>query len=116
MAQCANFNIWLYYVIIIYMEDLQYDRKIELNEWLISARWFYMVAVFLIGILGNSMMGVMNFSLVFASIFFLLVVLIFVNAYFYKVLTEIKKSNSVNRLKILSFAQIIMELAVFTLT
>lgn len=97
------------------MEDLQYDRKIELNEWLINARWFYMVAVFLIGILGNSLMGVLNYNLAFASIFLLLIILIFINAYFYYAITAIKKSRSIKHLRWLSLWQIIIELIVFAI-
>jgi hypothetical protein len=41
--------------------DLNYERKLEINEWVITARWFYMVAVFLIGILGNSLISYLLF-------------------------------------------------------
>ena len=95
--------------------EQHYERRIELNEWIINARWFYMVAVFLIGILGNSLISVFAIKFSFFYILFLLLIFIFINAYFYYALTEIKKTKSVQKLKLLSISQIGMELLIFTI-
>jgi len=95
--------------------DLYYERKIEINEWLITTRWFYMVAVFLIGILGNSLISLFAVEFSFLSVAILLVAFIFVNFYFHYTLKQIKKTNSERRLKILSVAQIAIELLLFTI-
>jgi PAS domain S-box-containing protein len=94
--------------------DQHYKRRIELNEWIINARWFYMVAVFLIGILGNSLISLFAVKFYFISLFILLLIFIFINAYFYRAITKIKKTKSVSKLKILSVSQIGMELVIFT--
>ena len=95
--------------------EQHYDRKLEINEWIINARWFYMVAVFLIGILGNSLISIFAVEFSFFSIGLVLLIFIFINAYFYYVINEIKRTKSPEKLKILSVSQIIVELIVFTL-
>lgn len=97
------------------MEDLQYNRKIELNEWIITARWFYMVAVFLIGIMGNSLIWVMNPQYSFLPVFILLMVLVFSNSYFYNAITGIKRMQTFHKLKWLSWGQITLELFIITI-
>ena len=95
--------------------DLQYERKLEINEWIINARWFYMVAVFLIGIIGNSLLGIFTVKTSFFSIGLLLLIFIFVNAFLYFFIDKIKKDRSASKLKALSLFQIGMELVVFTI-
>jgi PAS domain S-box-containing protein len=95
--------------------DLRYERNLEINEWIITTRWFYMVAVFLIGILGNSLISLFAIDFSFFSIIFLLLIVVLVNAYFYSLVTGIKKIKSVNKLKYLSIAQIAIELVVFSI-
>ena len=95
--------------------DFSYKRKLEVNEWIITTRWFYMVAVFLIGIVSNTLISVFEVKFTFFSICFLLLVYLFINAYLYRVLTAIKKHQSEIRLKILSVGQIIIELVIFTI-
>ncbi len=95
--------------------DLNYERKLEINEWVITARWFYVVAVFLIGILGNSLISLFAVRLSFIYLAILLIVFLFINFYFYRVLAGIKKSKIEARakLKILSLSQIVIELLMF---
>jgi len=95
--------------------DFNYKRKLEINEWIITTRWFSMVAVFLIGILGNSLISIFEVKFTFFSISFLLLIYLFINAYLYRVLSAIKKHQSEIRLKILSVGQIIIELVIFTI-
>ncbi|MCK5211340.1 PAS domain S-box protein [Candidatus Parcubacteria bacterium] len=95
--------------------DFNYKRKLEINEWIITTRWFSMVAVFLIGILGNSLISIFEVKFTFFSISFLLLIYLIINAYLYRVLSAIKKHQSEIRLKILSVGQIIIELIIFTI-
>ena len=95
--------------------NYKYERKIEINEWVIVMRWFYMVAVFLIGILGNSLISLFEVKFSFFSIAFLLLIFIFINSIFYRVLESIKKDESAERLKILSLCQIGIELFIFSI-
>lgn len=95
--------------------DLRYERNLEINEWIITTRWFYMVAVFLIGILGNSLISLFAVDFSFFSIMLLLLAVVLINAYFYTVVTGIKKIKSVKKLRYLSVAQIAIELIVFSI-
>lgn len=74
-----------------------------------------MVAIFLIGILGNSLFSLFADKSNFFSISILLLVFIFVNAYFYLLISEIKKTKSTHKLKYLSIWQIGIELIIFTI-
>lgn len=94
--------------------NLQYERRLEFNEWIIATRWFYMVAVFLIGILGNSLISIFSISLTFLYIGILLIIFLIINYYFYLLLSKVKKIKSDKGLKYLSVAQIGLELIVFT--
>lgn len=95
--------------------DSDLRRKIEINEWIIATRWFYMVAVFLIGIIGNSLISLLNVRFTFFTISLLLIAFIAINYYFFHELTEIKKNESKRRLMVLSYSQIIIELIIFTI-
>ena len=64
--------------------NLHYERKLEMNEWVITARWFYMVAVFLIGILGNSLISLFAIRLSFIYLAILLIVFLFIHFYFFR--------------------------------
>jgi PAS domain S-box-containing protein len=95
--------------------SFRFERKLQVNEWVITTRWFYMVAVFLIGILGNSLMSMFAVRFSFFSIAFLLLVFLSINALLHKIITEIKKSQSETKLKTLSIGNIVIELIVFTI-
>ncbi|MEA1963032.1 MAG: ATP-binding protein [Patescibacteria group bacterium] len=95
--------------------DYNYNRKLEINEWIIATRWFYMVAVFLIGMLGNSLISLFSAKSSFFLIGLTLLFFLVVNAYFYHCLSEIKKSGSKRKLKLLSIWQIAIELIIFTI-
>lgn len=95
--------------------DYKFQRKLEINEWVITTRWFYMVAVFLIGILGNTLMSLFAVKFSFFSIAFLLLVFLAINALLFNVLSEIKKSQSKVKLRLLSVGNIVIELIVFTI-
>jgi len=94
--------------------DYNYERKLEINEWIITTRWFYMVAVLLIGILGNSLFSLFTDKSSFFSISLLLIIFLAVNSYLHYYLTKIKKSESKIKLKYLGIWQIAIELIIFT--
>lgn len=74
-----------------------------------------MVAIFLIGILGNSLIGILSKSVSFLYIFLLLAALIFINVVFYFVIANIKQSKSAKNLNRLSLSQLALELIFFTI-
>ena len=96
--------------------NYKYKRNLEINEWLVNTRWFYMTAIFLIGILGNSLISIINNKLAFIYIAILLLLFLIVNSYLNKVLIKIKNSelSSEIKLKYLSIWQIIIEMVFFT--
>jgi PAS domain S-box-containing protein len=95
--------------------DREYRRQVELNEWIVTTRWFYMVAVFLIGILGNTLSTIFEIKFSFFSIAFLLLIYLFINAYFYKLIDDMKRHKSERRLKFVGIGQIAIELIIFTI-
>ena len=97
------------------MIDANYDRRLELNEWLITSRWFYMVAVFLIGIIGNSLISLFEYRFSLFAMGYLLLFYLLINTYFYRLLCQLKKIKSEPKLKFLSLTQILIELAIFTI-
>lgn len=94
--------------------DYNYERKLEVNEWVIVMRWFYMVAVFLVGILGNSLISLFEIKFSFYYIGGLLLIFLAVNSLFYRTLENIKKNKSDEKLKLLSIWQIVIELVLFS--
>jgi signal transduction histidine kinase len=94
--------------------DYNYERKLEINEWVINSRWFYMVAVFLIGILGNSLVSLFEYTFSFFYIAALLLLFLVANSILLLNLKNIKKNKSEHKLRILGFWQIAIELLVFT--
>jgi len=95
--------------------DSTYNRKCELNEWLITMRWFYMVATLLIGILGNYLISLFQQKSSFFAISSLIIIFLIINYYLFKFLAFIKIHQSERKLKMLGIAQIFIELAVFTI-
>jgi len=95
--------------------DSDLKRKIEINEWIIATRWFYMVAVFLIGIIGNSLISLFEVRFTFLLISSLLLTFIGINTYFYHTISSIKRTESKRELRVLSYSQILIELIIFTI-
>lgn len=97
--------------------NYKYQRKLEINEWLVTMRWFYMAAVLMIGILGNSLISLFDIKLSFFQISFVLLAFLVLNGYLYRLVFSIKEKDVENekKLKIASFFQILIELTVFTI-
>lgn len=95
------------------MEDVQFKRKLDLNIWIIGARWFYMTAVFLICAINTSLTAVLSKKLAFLGIFSMAAVMIFANAFLYYTVDRIKNSQAKGRLQFITIGQLGMELAIF---
>ncbi|OGF26415.1 hypothetical protein A2331_05785 [Candidatus Falkowbacteria bacterium RIFOXYB2_FULL_34_18] len=73
-----------------------------------------MVAIFVVGVFGNFLVSLFKIEFSIISISILLLFFIYVNAYFYYTLIEVKKTKSIGKLRALSFGQIALELIVFS--
>ncbi len=96
--------------------DIFYERKLEMNEWLMKARWFYGIGVFVIGLLSR-IISKSNVSFHFWKMILLLVVFYYINIAFIFYLKKIKSGsrNREKKLQSLSLAQMILELSVIVL-
>lgn len=98
--------------------DVQTERKIMVNDWIIRARWLYMLGILLIGILTKT---ISNSNVNFSLFSMLLIVFIFVNLNFFLYILSrkvIKESQNEGRQRVLllflSYLQIIPELIAYT--
>ena len=97
--------------------SIKLDRKIALNEWLVSAKWYYGTAIFMIGlaIFFVADYSIYNRSAYLFSLIFIIFVL--VNFFSYFVIRLIKKKNSGFALTLFSIFQIAVELLlIFSMT
>ncbi len=94
--------------------DLRLERKIEVNEWLVNARWFYMAGIFLLGIFTRAT-GAANIHFPIWLMVVFLLVAIFINVGFYAFLRRQKQSKHPRGLNVLSVSQIVFELVIFCL-
>jgi len=93
---------------------IQLERKIATNKWVINARWFYMVGIFLIGIL-SKMISKSNVGFSFTAMASLLLSFFLFNYIFYFLIKQIEKTESTALLNITSYALIVVELIYFTI-
>ena len=99
--------------------DVQTERKIMVNDWIIRARWLYMLGILLIGILTKT---ISNSNVSFSLISMFSIVFIFINLNFFlyilsrKVVSQGENEGRRNLLlSLLSHLQIIPELFAYTL-
>lgn len=95
------------------MGNLLLERKIQVNAWLIKARFFYTFGVFAIGVLSrilNPESVVISFwrMVWLVSIFYIMDIIFFLY-YLY-----VEKTNSYRHVQIISFSQIIFEVLILT--
>jgi len=95
------------------MGNLLLERKIQVNAWLIKARFFYTFGVFAIGVLSrilNPESVVISFwrMVWLVSIFYIMDIIFFLY-YLY-----VEKTNSYRHVQILSLSQIIFEVLILT--
>lgn len=94
--------------------DIVKDRKIEVNEWLINARWFFTGGVFLIGVLSKYLSSSnVDFSL--WTMVGLLGVFSLVNVLLYVLLGRLKNHKSPASLQTLSTVQVAADLMILTI-
>lgn len=91
--------------------DLIKNRKIEVNEWLINARWFFTAGVFLIGVL-SKFLSYSNIDFSLWTMVVLLVVFGFINILLYVLLGKLKLHRSPASLQTLSTVQIAVDLII----
>ncbi len=94
--------------------NIQLERKIATNEWVIKARWFYMVGIFIIGIL-SKVISKSNVNFSFASMSSLLLSFIIFNYIFYFLMGRVDRTKPTALLNITSLALITIELIYFVI-
>ncbi len=93
------------------MTNIHIERKIEVNRWLIKARWFYGFGIFLIGIVSKILSNSnVNFSVI--NMLTLIIVFTLINVVFEISFRQIRKKRSIRGLNILSFSQMAVELGI----
>ncbi|MFO0718876.1 MAG: HAMP domain-containing sensor histidine kinase [Candidatus Paceibacterota bacterium] len=91
---------------------LIHNNKFEANKWLITARWFYAPAIFVIGLLlkldplGNNYFPIWTMMFLFFSF-------VLVNLWFWKTVRKIELKNDNRSIANLASGQIFSELAFF---
>ncbi len=91
--------------------DIFYERKLDMNQWLMKARWFYGAGILLIGIL-TKIISRSNVEFKFSSMVVFLLVFYTVNIVFILYLRQIVNSKKESSLQILSFLQMFLELSI----
>ncbi len=96
------------------MLNIHIERKIEVNRWLINARWFYGMGVFAIGAVSKVLShSNVNFSIL--NMLLLLMIFALINIVFELAFRRINRSRSAKGLHILSIGQVFVELGILTL-
>ncbi|WKZ26653.1 MAG: HAMP domain-containing sensor histidine kinase [Candidatus Paceibacterota bacterium] len=91
---------------------LIHSNKFESNKWLISARWFYAPAIFVMGLLSRlDPVGDAVFPLPVMLLLFSIFIL--VNAVFWLTAKQLEMKNQTKRINYLGFGQIMAELVFF---
>lgn len=92
--------------------EIKKERKIEVNKWIIKARWYYVVGiftfVFLSVWLSDNQLGLLNFS-VFSFCILL------ANLLFYLIVRRFDKNVSIRALEIFGYSQVFVELVIITI-
>ena len=94
--------------------NLELDRKIQVNDWLHKARWFYVFGLLLIGVLANVVSN-MVYHFPWIIMYYLGSAGMIINFLLYLGTKRIIRTKSKIETNILSCAQIIFELAMFTI-
>lgn len=91
--------------------NINLNRNLEVNSWIIKVRWFYILGFSLLGVSAKAFGSydfpyLINFSLVISALL--------INALFFLYFAYLKKINSCQLFLVFSFLQIIFELFIFT--
>jgi len=91
---------------------LTHNNKFEANKWLVTARWFYVPAIFFIGLLLKlDPLGNNHFPV--TTMFFLFFSFVLVNLWFWTLVRRIELHNKVNLINRLAIGQVMSELIFF---
>ncbi len=91
---------------------LKNEKRLQINKWLINARWFYSLGIVFIGIVRHL---TSEFNLSIKLMFIILIITVFINSLNYLILLLGKKFDSERIIFFLSIWQIFFELVVFSL-
>ncbi len=94
--------------------DVNLERRIVTNGWIIKIRWFYTVGILLIGILTKTI-SESNVEFSFTAMVFLFVTFSAVNIMLHFAQKRVEKVFSKTLLSFISYTQIIIELVFFTI-
>lgn len=94
--------------------DLYFERRAEINQWIIRARWFYTGGILLIGFL-TKIISRTNVDFSYGAMILIAVIFTASNLGFFFSLKKIRRTKSVRGLKILCALEIGFELAAFIL-
>ncbi|GEM_PF-3095689 len=91
---------------------LIHSNKFEANKWLISARWFYAPAIFVMGLLSKlDPLGAASFPLPVMLLLFSIFIL--TNAVFWLTASQLELQNKTREVNFLGLGQILAELVFF---
>ncbi|MFA6306642.1 MAG: hypothetical protein WCV70_01915 [Patescibacteria group bacterium] len=94
--------------------DVNLERRIVTNAWIIKIRWVYMVGILLIGILTKTISH-SNVEFSFAAMVLLFVAFSAINIALHFAQKKVEKVFSEKLLALISYTQIIVELVFFTI-
>ncbi len=94
--------------------DIRTERKSEVNEWIISARWFYIGGIFVIGLMSR-LLSESNVNFPIWLMAALLIAAVGVNTAMYAGMRQAKAAKSARIIESIGILQIIFELVFFTI-
>lgn len=94
--------------------NLQFERKIETNKWLIKARWLYILGVFLIGVL-TKVISNSNIYFSVTTMVQLVITIVVCNLLYWLAIKWIENNGSERALLYLSYIQLAIEVVLFTI-
>ncbi len=89
------------------------ERKIEVNKWMIKARWYYVLGIFSFVFL-SVLISKTDVDLVNFTVFSFCILL--TNLLFYLIVKRFDKDISIHRLAIFGYAQVLVELVIITIS
>lgn len=93
---------------------LIHNNKFEANRWLITARWFYAPAIFIMGLLSKlDPVGTNTFPI--PSMLFIFSVFTLTNLLFWIAVKKLEIANNTDKINLLGVGQILAELVFFAL-
>ena len=94
--------------------DIFYERKLEMNRWLMKARWFYGIGVLVIGVI-SKLISKSNVDFSLRNMIALIAVFYIINVAFILYFKKILKNKTERSLQILSYLQTLLELVVIVI-